>query len=248
MFDKYFKQGQKLRIKPLRFDQEQGRFEALTGFITTCGQDGLELRLPYGVTSGEEYPFEPGMPLEVVSDALGMGVRVAGRFAGSPRADLIQVEFSTGLKLFKPRLDPRIDVPVGLRFTRGRGNLRSLRAKWEKNMQVLGSRSDLAKKLSFPNCAVNISAGGIRFTFREHAEIGDLCLLLVDLQDRKPPICAVTEVVWLQREEARERTTAGMQFIHILMEDQKRIESFVWQQQRELARREEAAEEEAKSA
>lgn len=247
MFDKYFKQGQKLRIKPLQLEKEQGRLEALTGFITTCGQDGLELRLPYGNTSGEEYPFESGMPLEVVSDALGMGLRVIGRFAGFRRADIIQVEFSTGLKLFKPRLDARMDIPVGLRFTRGRGNLRSLRQKWEKNMQVLGSRSELAQKLSFPNCAVNISAGGIRFTFREQAEIGDLCLVLVDLQDQKPPICALTEVVWLQRDETRERTTAGMQFIHILKEDQKRIDSFVWQQQRELARRQQA-EEEAQSA
>ncbi len=238
MFEKYFKQGQKLRIKPLHVEQKQGRLEFLTGHIMTCGEGRIELRLPYGTTAGEEYPFEPQMPLEVVSDALGMGLRVIGRFAGFLRPDVIQVEFSTELKLFKPRFDPRIDIPVGLRFSRGRGNLRSLREKWQKNVGLLSTRNDITDKLSFPHCAVNISAGGIRFTFGEQAQVGDLCLLLVALRAGEPPICAVAEVVWLQRAGQESRTTAGMQFIHILKEDQRRIETFVWQQQREIARAE----------
>ncbi len=59
----------------------------------------------------------------------------------------------------------------------------------------------------------------------------DLCLLMLALDEASEPICTLTEVIWTAPQEEGQGTTAGMQFLNILQQDQQRIEKFVNQNQ-----------------
>ncbi|MCK5912508.1 MAG: PilZ domain-containing protein, partial [Desulfuromusa sp.] len=104
--------------------------------------------------------------------------------------------------------------------------LQTMREIWEKNLEVLHSPEAPIVFDGFKSSRVNISSGGMRFSIKPPTDQGELCLILVNLEDGKPPVCAVAEVVWIcMQEEAA--VTAGMRFINILSEDQQRIDNFI---------------------
>ncbi len=234
MLSKYFKPGQKLQIHPLSTGETGERHESLTAYLNFCGADYLDLALPYQTPSGEEYPFHTEMKLEIKSQAFGLGIKGWGHFAGFRGSDLIRVQCQPQLQIFQQRVLPRVDIPVGLRYAKGKGNLRSLRQKWEKNLTVLERAPDSERITEFPYCPVNLSAGGIRFNFRDQAEVADLCLLLMELEPRVAPVCALAEVVWMRPAQEPGWKTAGLQFIHIRKDDQHRIKTFVERSNRQL--------------
>ena len=79
----------------------------------------------------------------------------------------------------------------------------------------------------FSTCQLNLSAGGIRFALRAPVNLAELCLMLIDLKDEKPPICAIAEVVWIRPEQDDSILSSGMRFINILDSDQKRIDNYI---------------------
>lgn len=226
-FTKYFKPGQKALLRSLDPALPEGRFEALTVYVESCGANCFELSLPYRIQAGENYPFVPGMPLELNVESMGLGIRVTGKFLENSAPSRIRVAIDPDLQAFQRRITLRVDTMVGLRFSRGKGTLRSLRERWEKNLRVLQAGKDLSSLQDFPRCRVNLSPGGIRFVVQPPVEVADLYLLLLNLGDGKPPICLLAEVVWAAQEEVQGGVPAGMQFLHILEEDRKRIASFV---------------------
>lgn len=104
--------------------------------------------------------------------------------------------------------------------------MNAMREVWKKNLTVLHSPEAPLIFQGFRSCRVNISSGGIRFALKPPANQGDLCLILINLDDGKPPVCTIAEVVWncMIDEEA---ATTGMRFINILNQDRDRINSFV---------------------
>jgi hypothetical protein len=226
-FKKYFKQGQKILLQARHPDALPGRYEALTVFLHGLGPGHVDLLLPYENRHGEEYPFGPEMPVEILSDAMGLGVRLSGSFQGYQGPSLIRVNIRSDLQLFQRRLAPRLDLRTGLRFTRGRGTLRSFREQWEKNIRILETAPDLSKLPPFPDCQLNLSSGGIRFSLSAPPEIADLCLLLLTLDRQAPPICVLAEVVWVKEQAGGDRHTAGMRFISILEEDRQKIDRLI---------------------
>ncbi len=225
----YFKAGQKIQLR--RLDAEApggGSFEALNVVLEEIGPDYFDLSLPYRIKEGEDYPFAPAMPFELRAVAMGMGMRISGSFRESLDEHRIRVALGVDLQAFQPRPGKRIDARVGLRFTRGQGNLRSLRELWDKNVRVLQSGRDLSKlQSSFSPCQVNLSAGGLRFDSPTPVELAELCLFLIDLQDGQPPICTLAEVIWTSEKEGAKGYKVGMQFLNILEADQKRIEGMI---------------------
>lgn len=225
-YARYFKPGQKILLRVL---EPPGRYEALTAYFQVSARGCFDLALPYRTRSEEGYPFVAGMPLELMSDHLGMGLRLASRFREQLTENLIRVEILGDLQIFQRRLNRRLDLTVGLRYTKGRGTLRSFREQWEKNLQILDKTQDFTKLPPFPRSRVNLSAGGIRFDLSPPVEIADLCLLLLQLDRTTRPICALAEVVWLDEQGDDGRRTAGMQFIGVLDSDLKRIEGLIKQ-------------------
>lgn len=224
---RYFKQGQKILLHTRNPEILPGRREALSVFLHNLGPGYLDLLLPYGSQKGEEYPFASEMPLEIHSETMGLGIRLSGTFHRRRGSSLIRVKVQNDLRLFQRSISPRLDLRTGLRYTRGRGTLRSFRDQWEKNVQILNATSDHSKIPPFPNCQLNLSSGGIRFSLTSSPEIADLCLLLLDLGNDGGPICTLAEVVWVKGESGGSRHTAGMRFISILESDQQKIDRLV---------------------
>ena len=226
-YSKYFKSEQKIFLRSLTADATSGRLDALTVYFHEEHGDYFDLLLPYQTREEENFPFSPEMPFEILSDAMGLGVRLTGNFVEQRRQDLIRLRMNNDLQIFQRRLASRLDVNIGLRYTKGQGTLRSFREQWEKNVRILQNTKDSNKIPPFPRTRVNLSNGGIRFQIKPPVRVADLCLLLLKLEENQAPLCALAEVVWLDEEEVQGRRFAGMQFLSILEADQKRIVDFI---------------------
>jgi len=225
-YPKYFKSGQKILMRALA--APSGHFEALTVLYLDHGQGFLELGVPYRAKAGEEYPFAPDMPFELLSDRLGLGLRITCTFKEyCADGRNIRVAITSDLQIFQRRYHRRLDTTVGLRYTRGQGTLRTFREQWQKNLTILQQGGDPAKIPPFPPCKVNISPGGIRFAVNPPVEAADLCLLLIQFERTEMPVCALAEVVWMADQEVEGRLVVGMQFISILESDRKNIEKLI---------------------
>jgi hypothetical protein len=224
-FSKYFKTGQRVLLRRAA-PEAQGCFEALNVSFHEVGVDCLLLSLPPQAHADEHYPFCEGMTFEISAEAMGLGLRMQGRCLGLTGANIVRFAIEGDVQLFQRRATPRADVTVGLRFTRGRGQLRSFRAQWEKNVAIL-ARQDPATLPVFSNTPSNISSGGVRLRMKAPVEVSDLALLLIDLKDQERPLCTLAEVVWRGDADEEGRCQAGMQFLNILEADQKRITTLI---------------------
>jgi len=222
----YFKPGQKIHLRSLSSEAADDRLEVFTAHLQECGAGYLDLNLPYRFQDGENITFSEGMPFEILSDSMGMGLRLTGRFRAQKGPGQIRLNLNNDLQIFKRRVSTRQEITIGLGYTKGQGALRTFRAQWEKNIQIIADGRNLDKLPAFPRISVNLSTTGIRFSIKLPVEIADLCMLLIKI-DETPPICALAEVVWLAGEENDGRIMVGMQFINILEADQKRIAQFV---------------------
>jgi len=228
-FRKYFRVDQKLLLRPISEASGQERVETLTAFFIQSNGDLFDLRLPYESPPGEGFPFNPGMPCELHSESIGLGLRLTGNFAEQVDPARIRIQVNQDLQAFQRRLHPRSNGRVGLQFTRGRGTLRSFRQQWEKNVRILEQNPDPTKLPTFSRSEVNISAGGIRFQLKPPALVADLCMVLIQLEPDSLPICTLGEIVWLAEIDDKGLQAAGMQFIDILKRDQQRLAEHVKQ-------------------
>lgn len=227
--NKYFKTEQKLILKPQPTDTGQNLVQ-LTTYLVDVRANNCDLRLPYGKSIDEQFPFEDGMSVELMGDALGMGIKVTGTFERYLDSNTIRIQLTPDLEMFQRRLHPRQDLTLGLRYTKGRGTLRSYRNQWQKNVELLERSVDLSKLGNFPRNQVNLSLTGIRFPVKPPVAESDLCLLLIELDADTPPVCTLAEVVWVGEQEGSNTLVAGMQFINIRKSDQQRILEFLKRQ------------------
>ncbi len=227
IYQRYFKNGQRLLLTPLDLPDSAERTELLTAFMEGGDEDRYTLILPYAEDATEQYPFTEGMSFQISSEALGLGIRVTSTLQEKIDGKRLAMKINPDLQMFQRRNQPRLDCVLGIRFTRGQGNLKSLRNTWEKNVQVLQSPNAQVNQEGFNNCQLNLSAGGVRFALRAPANPADLCLMLINLKDDKPPICALAEIIWSRPEQDESILSAGMRFINILATDQQRIERYI---------------------
>jgi len=225
---KYFKAGQKLTLHALPNDAPGPAFvDSLTCYLLDAGRGYLDVRLPYRVAPGEEYPFKDGMPFELFSDAMGMGIRLTGRFEKKLATNRIRIKHNGDLTMVKRRLSPRCDVSIEVGCTRSQGKMLSFRRQWEKNARALSQATDLSKMPKFPSCKINLSANGVGMMVKPPIDTADIFMLLINLGDQKPSICALGEVIWYSKREVEGQHKTGLQFLNILESDQKRLADFV---------------------
>ncbi len=155
-----------------------------------------------------------------------MGIRASGSFVRKISGNTFALKLNSGLQMFQRRISERYDCKLGIRFSRAAKTLLTMREIWERNLAVLHSPEAPLIFDGFKPARINISSGGIRLSIKPPANQGDLCLILINLEDGKPPVCAITEVVWLCIQDEN-TVTAGMRFINILGNDQQRIDDFI---------------------
>lgn len=226
IYQRYFKTGQTILLTALEHNND-GRTDLLSATIDSGDDDTFNISLPYSDDAADQYPFTAGMPFEISSEALGLGIRVTGQFEKKIDGKIITLKINNDLQMFQRRNTPRLDCKVGIRFTRGQGALKALRNTWEKNIHVLHSPDAPLIFEGFNPCQVNLSSGGIRFNLRPPVNPAELCLILINLEDGKVPICTLAEVAWVRPENNETIMVSGMRFINILEEDQKRITNFI---------------------
>ncbi len=225
-YQRYFKSGQQLLLKALHDTEQNNYTELMSVFVVSVEADSLVLSLPYGADAVNQYPFKEGLLFEITTEAMGLGVKTTGTFKKKIDGNQFSLQLNPDLQMFQRRISQRFDCKLGVRFSRAAKTLQTMREIWEKNIEVLHSPEAPIIFDGFKSCQINISSGGIRFSIKPPGNQGELCLVLVNLEDGKPPVCAIAEVVWvcMQDESA---VTAGMRFINILSEDQQRIDDFI---------------------
>lgn len=230
-YQRYFKSDQQLLLRVKTDESNEGRTELITVHVVSFEGDLLTVSLPYGPNAVEHYPFRAEMLFEINSEALGMGIKATASFVSKIDGSSFSIRLNSDLQAFQRRVSERIDTRLGIRFSRAGNGLHDMRQTWEKNLEVLYSPEAPLIYDGFKPARINISSGGIRLTIKPPANQGELCLVLINLDDGKPPVCAIAEIVWscMQDENA---LSAGMRFINILSEDQLRIEAYIRQQKK----------------
>ncbi len=225
-FQRYFRPEQQLLLRVDNDVHQDGRTELMTVYVVSSEENSLVVSLAYGADAVDQYPFRSDMTFQITTEALGMGIRATGLFVKKIDGSRFSISLKDDLQMFQRRISQRLDCQLGIRFSRAAKTLQTMREIWERNLEVLYSPEAPLIFEGFNSVRVNISSGGIRLTIKPPANQGELCLVLINLEDGKPPICAIAEVVWVCMQD-EESVTAGMRFINILGDDQQRIEAFI---------------------
>lgn len=224
-FQRYFKSGQQLLLKATN-KKHDGRTELISVLVSALNNDHLVVSLPYGADAVDQYPFENNSNFEITTEAFGLGVMATGAFEKRLDGNRFSLKLDPDLEMFQRRISQRYDCKLGIRFSRAAKTLQTMREIWEKNLEVINKPEAPVLFDGFQEVPVNISAGGIRLTIKPPANQGELCLILINLNDGKPPVCTIAEVVWTCSPD-ESIMTAGMRFINILEDDQYRIDAFI---------------------
>lgn len=228
-YQHYFKLGQQLLIKLQKDAESSDRTELMTANVGSLDNHILIISLPnpYGEKVTNQYPLNEVLSFEITTESMGLGVRAKGTFLEIIDGTQFSIKLDSGIEMFQRRLHKRYDCQLGIRFSRSAKTLQSMRSTWEKNLAVLYSPEAPLVYDNFKKSRINISAEGIRFAIKPPANQGDLCLILINLNDGKPPICAIAQIVWTCLLDDEVSLNTGMRFLNILSADQLRIEEFI---------------------
>lgn len=224
-YRKYFKPDQKLLVTL----SEDGRehHETLTMYFVEGSGKHMKLRLPYKLKRGEEHQFHDGEEFDLATESLGLGIRQRARYESYLNESLLQVAPVGNLQVFQRRLHPRVNVKIGIKFVRGTGNLRSFQEQWKKNVKVLEAGTNIASLQNLPVYSANLSAGGLRIPIKGPVDHADLFLILINIEDGKPPVCVLAEAAWTAEPDPKGFVATGLQFLNITDADKSRLLRFV---------------------
>ncbi|MFO7764846.1 MAG: PilZ domain-containing protein [Pelovirga sp.] len=225
-FKRYLKTEQQLILQSKESPSAADRTELMIVTVAAVEGNRLVVHSPYGSDIIDQYAIDTDIPVEITTDVMGMGARVTAHFTEKLSNNRFALQLDYDFSLFQRRVKERVDCNLGIRFSRGAKTINAMREIWKKNIEVLHSPEAPLIFQGFRSCPVNISSGGIRFALKPPASQGDLCLILINLDDGKPPVCTIAEVVWSCMIDD-EAATTGMRFINILNQDKDRINRFV---------------------
>lgn len=223
MFNKHFSSGQKVLIHLTNSDRGDDRLENLSAVCQTVENGILTLNLPYEMNATT---FSANTRISIISESLGLGLKAETTYLCQQTNTSIKLRFDGNLHFFQRRPTARLNLPIGIRYSRITGSLDRVRQQWQQHIHKLTNTApELMPQL--PTGMVNLSSGGIRLGFSNAIDKAQLCLLLLQVAPNTPPICTMAEVVWTHTKEEKTSCTAGLQFMAIMAEDQKRLEKFI---------------------
>lgn len=226
-YGKYFNKGQKVFIKRIFTDEERTALDTITGYAMRSQPMQLDLALPYGCDAADSYPFEPGMQFEILTDHMGMGMRLVASFVERISSQDIRLQFEGNLEFISRRIYRRVDVNAWVGTKRSKGNLAEMRTLWEEHLNKIKSGVSAAELTEFKKHLINLAGGGIRLPLQAPVEQSELVLVYLSIGDKKGIICALAEAVWIGPVEANDTQQIGLRFLNVLEEDQARIDTVV---------------------
>jgi hypothetical protein len=231
MYSRYFTPGQRLQVHTLCADSLPARRESMNVLFTNYELGHFDVASPHAWPVKEGTPFPEGRPLEIISERFGLWLKSTASFHSQPSDRVLRLRMNNDLCIFRHRPQLRVETRVGLRYSAQSGNLPAFHRQWRQQITKLTTTAAALTAPTFAQDRVNLSASGIRMPIQTGVQKNDLCLLMLALDNQSDPICTLTEVIWTAPREEEQGTTAGMQFLNILQQDQQRIEEFVTRKQ-----------------
>jgi hypothetical protein len=225
-FETYFVLNQEVLIRRFATARDSSRIESCRAKLASC--DGASFKLTL-LSSDNNILFTEGEFLELHSDRFELGVRLTGICSGISGRQL-RFEASDDLELFYRRKYWRISLPVWHGILRSSQLKQPLYEVWEK-AQILRDENNIDPSIhvEIVRRSLNLSAGGVRMELAEPVKLNETCLLYLCLDDGKPTVCALCEVVWVEPGESDLMRLCGLRFCNLLESDLKRIDRFVTQ-------------------
>lgn len=223
MFNKHFKPGQKVLIHLTHPDKGDDRIENISASCQMVENGLLTLKLPYQMDSSD---LSAKDNMTIVTESMGLGLKARVFYHYQPDETSIQLRFDGDLQFFQRRPSARLNVPIGIRYSKTVDNFSLAHQQWQQHIHKLANIPPHAIP-KLPCGMVNLSNGGIRLGFKKSINKTQLCLLLLQTEPETSPICTIGEVVWTHAKGDNTPCTAGLQFIAMMAEDQKRLDQFI---------------------
>jgi hypothetical protein len=219
-YSRYFRLRQKVYLVNMSEERNGEIYESLSGVVTSTSMASLELMITHSELG--TYDNEIGKAtFKLTSEALGSGIQVLADLTGIVAGNIFQFRMHGALEMFQRRVVPRIEFSAPIFHQRGNFPLALFKKEWKRIMERLRN-NDLPPGLVMQETAINLSAGGIRLTIDEKKQSTPLSMFFIAL-DEGAPVCALAETIW--ERHVKEGLRCGFRFIHILKDDQERINS-----------------------
>lgn len=219
-YDKYFGRQQKVYLINISEERDPTVYNSFTGSVLICNESYILLKTAYRLFSNDQGELHPGMQFKLTTEALGMGVQLRAELMELVSPEELRLRPLGELSVYQRRQTTRTDLRLPFLHVAQKSSLASFQREWRRVIQDLHAPAPPRLKLTETN--LNLSAGGFRIELPD--EPSHLALAVIDLQDGKPPVCAVAELVWHRRNEDQEGTIlCGHRFVEILKDDQERL-------------------------
>lgn len=222
-YSRYFASNQKITLINISEERDESVFDSFTGRVLVCNEETIILKTAYRLYSGELLYLKPGMQFKLTTEAMGMGVQIRAELQELISPEELKLHPLGELSVYQRRQTTRVDIDLPLVQVPQKSSLAAFQKEWRRVINDLHKPDPPRLKLN--PTRLNLSAGGIRLDLA--AVPAHLSLLVLDLQDEKPPVCAVIELIWHKQDEEKPVVRCGHRFVEILKEDQERIASLV---------------------
>lgn len=222
-YSKYFTSGQRVFLINVDKTRETTIYDSFSATVRACTDEYLDLSPAYKLSADGSCPYSTGTYFKITTESFNMGVEIFASFENSPRSDVLRFIPKGALEIYQRRQSQRVDATLPCLNVPQKSSLTAFRREW--NRVVADLHSDTPPKLKLVDTQINISAGGMRMDLS--GEPANLSIMVVDLNDEKPPVCVIAEMVWSREQPDSDLIRCGYRFVNILKEDQKRILDFV---------------------
>lgn len=224
-FETYFVLNQEVLVRRFATTSQTSRIESCRATLASRNDNLFELTL----VGANLVPFKAGEFLELHTDRFDLGVRLTGVCQNCSKSRL-QFEAHDDLELFYRRKYWRTTVPIWCGILRSSQSDVPLYQVWEK-AQVLRDENNLDPSIhvDIMRRSLNLSAGGVRIELNQPVRKKENCLLYLCLDDGKPTVCVLCEVVWIEPGESDDTRMCGLRFSNLLENELIRIDRYVVQ-------------------
>lgn len=222
-YHRYLNRGQNVFLINLSEDRDTSVYHSFTGKVLACDGETVLLKTAYRLYSGDQPSLQPGMRFKLTTEALGMGVQVQAELIELLTPEELKLQLQGTLTVYQRRQSVRINVQLPFLYVPQKSSLAAFQREWRRVVDDL--RKPQPPRLKMTDTPLNLSTGGFRIDLQ--AEPGSLALAVADLQDGRPPLCAVAELVWKKQDAEQALVRSGHRFVEILKEDQERLAELV---------------------
>jgi c-di-GMP-binding flagellar brake protein YcgR len=222
-YSRYFASNQKVNLINISEERDESVFTSFTGKIVVCNEETILLKTAYRLYSGDLQNLTPGMQFKLTTEAMGMGVQIRAELKELISPEELKLHPMGELSVYQRRQAPRVDLDLPLLHIPQKSSLAAFQREWRRVVADL--HKPIPPHLKLTQTRLNLSVGGVRLDLP--ALPAHLSLIVIDLQNDKPPVCAVAELIWQRQDEEQKLIRCGHRFVEILKEDQEKIANLV---------------------